>query len=273
MVDEVPPDAVDDGAVLTAEEAQRIAPELGAEPELVRDHLAQLPSRYPAAVSPRAVIRHALMASSRPQATEVRTRVTAGEGEPDGVAGIDELDVVAIDHTGWFSKVAGVVTMHRGGIVAADAFTRSDGIAIETFKIQGPFEAPRSWWARIEGDLDEAAAGRLAVRARVMREVRAQSARLRRGPEAETTIAASPDPSGRSTILDVRTPDRRGVLYTIAEALAELQIDIIVARVQSVDDDAHDVFTIRNAQGRPLDEHHLAEVELGVRAGLESLWL
>lgn len=271
VLDEIDPDSVADGAVVTAEEAQRLAPELGADPEGVRDHLARLPGRYAAAVSPRAVVRHSLMARTRPGDAEVRTRVTPGEGEPDGVVGIDELDVVALDHPGWFATVAGVVSMHGGEIVAADAFSRSDDVAIETFKVVAPEQAAGSWWARVEGDLDDAAAGRLAVRARVMRAALAEADRVARLPAVETTVDGSPDPSGRSTVLEVRALNRRGVLYTVASTLAELRVDVVVARIQTVGHEALDVFTVRDATGGPLTADHLAEVELGVRTALELL--
>ncbi|MFP4149390.1 MAG: HD domain-containing protein, partial [Nitriliruptoraceae bacterium] len=271
VFDELDPDEVGDGAVVTARAAQELAPELGATPELVRDHLAQLPRRYAAAVSPRAVVRHALLASTRPEAAEVRTRVTPGEDDPDGHEGLDELDVVAVDHPGWFAKVAGVVALHGGSIEAADAFTREDGLAVDTFKVVPPDGAGGSWWARVEGDLDEAAGGRLAVRARVLRKAAAEQPRLDRLPDVATRVEAGQDPSGRATVLEVHTLDRIGVLYAIATALAELEVDIVVARVQTLGPEVTDVFYVTDHAGRPLSRDHLAELELAVLGALAEL--
>jgi [protein-PII] uridylyltransferase len=265
------PDEIADGAVVTARDAQALAPELGADPAAVRDHLALLPARYAAAVSPRAVVRHSLMAQQRPGPTDVATRVTPGEDDPDGLDGIDELDVVALDHHGWFAKVAGVLALHGGSIVAADAFTRDDGLAVDTFKVVRPEGAAGSWWARVEGDLSDAAAGRLAVRARVARKARTDDRRVSKLPELPTTIHAELDPSGRSTVVEVRTLDRIGVLYSIATALAELELDIVVARIQTLGHEAVDVFYVRDGDGEPLDADHLAELELGVCAAIAEL--
>lgn len=269
VLDDRDPDSTVDGAHNTASVAQQIAPELGCDGAAVREHLAMLPQRYAAAMTPRAIVRHALMTRTRPNAVEVRTRVTAGTDDPDGFVGIDELDVVALDNPGWFAKVAGVVAMHGGSIVAADAFTRSDGIAIETFKVRPPEASLSSWWARVEGDLDEAASGRLAVRARVLKE--AKSRRSVATTPVATTVTASRDSSEANTVLEVRTADRPGVLYTIAQTLAELQVNIVVARIQTPGGEAVDVFTMRNPQGEPCDEHHLAEIEFGICAALELL--
>ncbi len=271
VLDEQHPDEVGDGAVVTAREAQQLAPGLGAGADAVREHLARLPSRYAAAVSPRAVVRHTLMAASRPGPTDVRTRVTPGEDVPAGTEGLDELDVVAIDHPGWFAKVAGVVALHGGSIVAADAFARSDGLAVDTFRVERPEGAGGSWWARVEGDLSEAAAGRLAIRARVARKARSEQRRLARLPDVATKVTTELDVSGRSTVVEVHTLDRIGVLYAIAAALAELALDIVVARVQTLGHEVVDVFYVRDADGRPLDDDHLAELELAVAAAIDEL--
>jgi [protein-PII] uridylyltransferase len=287
-LDDQPFDAVPDGGHATAEDAMALGPELGAAPEAVREHLRQLPARYVDAVTPRAAVRHCLMAATRPGPTEVRTRVTPGErrlGDPDPVPGTraadaagavvreepDELDVVAIDHPGWFAKVAGVVALHGGSIVAADAFTREDGLAVDTFRVRPPEGVGGAWWVGVEGDLAEAAAGRLAVRARVTRKARTEQRRVARLPAVATTVAWERDPSGTSTIVEVQTLDRIGVLYAIATALAELQVDIVVARVQTLGHEVVDAFYVRDADGRPLDRDHLAELELAVTAAIDEL--
>lgn len=271
VLEELHPDEIADGALATADEAQRIAAELGADAAAVREHLALLPSRYAAAVSPRAVVRHTLMASRPVGPAEVTTRVTPGVDDPEGHEGVDELDVVSLDQPGWFAKVAGVVAMHDGSVLAADAFSRTDGIAIDTFKVCPPEGASGSWWARVEGDLNDAAGGRLAVRARVTQRARREEQRVARLPEVPTTVEVAEDPAGRSTVVEVRTLDRVGVLYAIATTLAELELDIVVARIQTLGHEVVDVFYLRDVEGRPLSADHLAELELGIRAAIADL--
>lgn len=274
-----------DDADQTEREAIALGPELGADPDAVRAHLRLLPPRYAAAVTPRAAVRHCLMVATAPGPTEVRTRVTPGErrlGDPEPVPGTraadagvreepDELDVVAIDHPGWFAKVAGVVALHGGSIVAADAFTREDDLAVDTFRVRPPEGVGGSWWAGVEGDLAEAAAGRLAVRARVARKARGERRRVARLPAIATSVVCELDPSATSTIVEVRSLDRIGVLYAIATALAELQLDIVVARVQTLGHEVVDVFYVRDADGAPLDGDHVSELELAVTAAIDEL--
>ena len=274
VLDEKHPDEVADGAVVTAEQAQRLAVDMGTTAGAVRDHLARLPQRYASLVAPRAVVRHTLMAASPLSPNEVRTRVTPGGERPEAVDGLeayDELDVVAADSPGLFAKVAGVLALNGGSIMGASAFTRDDGAAVDTFTVTRPAGAPASWWARVEGDLVDAVAGRLALRARVARRARQEERRLRKLPDVDTTVEVAADESESASVIEVRTQDRVGVLFAITDALAELELDIVVARIQTLGHEVVDVFTVRDALGRPLDADHAGEVELAVGSALEGL--
>ncbi len=270
VMDAKDPDEVADGAVVTATEAQRIAPDLGVDPAAVRAHLAMLPPRYAGSVSPRSVVRHTAMAATPVAPTEVRTRVTPGADRDDELAPYDELDVVAVDRPGLFAKVAGVLALHGGSVTQAGAFTRDDGLAVDTFLVLRPEEAAASWWVAVEGDIVEAVAGRLAVRARVARRAAAENRKLARLPEVPTRVTTGEDVSGQATVLEVHALDRRGVLYRIASALAELELDIVVAKVTTMGHEVVDVFYVRDASGEPLDADHTGELELAVRSALED---
>ena len=267
VLDETDPDALADGAEATAAAAQQLAPTLGVEADEVRRHLALLPSRYAAAVSPRSVVRHAGLAAAPLATAEIRTRVAPGELTEDGVS-YDELDVVALDTPGLFAKVAGVLALHGGSVLQASAYTRDDGVAVDTFIVVKPDQATGSWWAQAEGDLVEAVGGRLAVRARVARKRAGEERRLRRVPDVPTKATTSRDPSGRLTVLEVHTLDRIGVLYRIASALAELELDLVVAKVLTMGFEVVDTFYVRDADGQPLDEDHTRELDLAVTAAL-----
>lgn len=301
VLDQQDPDDLHDGAVATAAEAQRIAPQMGVDAGLVRDHLSRLPARYAGAVSPRAIVRHTALTRTRPAPGEVRTRVTPGvsavpsaqaatsSGEaatsPDATPGpvdyradgsqdappLDELDVVALDRPGLFAKVAGVIALHGGSVLAAHAYTREDGILVDTFRVARPDHATGSWWVSVEGDLAEAVAGRLALRARVARKAHTELRRLRKLPQVDTRVTVSEAHAGASTVVEVHTLDRIGVLYAITAALAELELDIVVARVLTIGHEVVDAFYVRDAAGQPLDTDHVEELDLAVRTSLRDL--
>ncbi len=58
------------------------------------------------------------------------------------------------------------------------------------------------------------------------------------------------------------------MLYRIASALAELELDLVVAKVGTFGHEAHDVFTVRDAAGLPLDRDHETELVIAIEAAL-----
>lgn len=253
--------------------AVALAVDLGADPDEVTAHLARMPAGYRASVSPRAVVRHTIMTRTVPATREVRTRVTPGPLGPDGVdpdPALDELDVVALDAPGWFARVAGVIALQGGSVVDAEAHTRDDGVLVDTFTVRPPDGAGSAWWVRVEGDLADAAAGRLALRARVAR--RAQDD----GPAEPGTTSIAIRVVERAGVtplarVEVRTRDRVGVLHGIASAMAELELDIIDAAIHTLRGEAHDVFHVRVRDGSVPDTDHLAELEHAITWALGSL--
>jgi [protein-PII] uridylyltransferase len=72
------------------------------------------------------------------------------------------------------------------------------------------------------------------------------------------------------TIIEVHTVDRIGLLYTIAQALDDLLLDVRLAKVSTLKEKAVDVFYVTDAWGRKLVESdHLQEVERAVVFALD----
>jgi len=265
------PQAVADGPSATLDEAVALGPELGVDGAAVRAHALGMPERYLSAMSPRAVVRHAAMTAHTVGAEEVRTRVTPGDDPAGDYAGYDTLDLVALDAPGLFSKVAGVLALHGGSVVTADAFTSAEGVAVDTFVVAPPDHATASWWLRVEGDLAEAIAGRLALRARVARKAKDEQRRLARLPDVTTSVTTAEDPAGAATVLEVHTQDRVGILYAVTAALAELHLDIVMARIQTMGNEVVDSFFVTDPFGQPLDDVHAEEMLMAVSAALDEL--
>ena len=71
--------------------------------------------------------------------------------------------------------------------------------------------------------------------------------------------------SAVATVLEVSCPDGVGVLYRITRAFADLDLDIVSARVQTIGSDVVDAFYLLDGSGRKItDAEHLAEIELSV---------
>ena len=183
----------------------------------------------------------------------------------------NELTVVSPDRPGLFSRVAGTLALHGLGVVAAGAHS-AGGMALEFFQVRSQL-AREVDWDRVAADVERAVAGRLAVQARLADRSRTY-ARDRSGTTAALAdrpprVEVDNDGSAASTVIEVHAPDSLGLLYRITLALAEMDLDIDRALVQTLGHDVVDTFYVHDRDGQKLtDPDHLAEVE---RALLHAL--
>jgi [protein-PII] uridylyltransferase len=78
------------------------------------------------------------------------------------------------------------------------------------------------------------------------------------------------DDSTQATILEVQTRDRVGVLYAITHTLAELGLDISLAKVSTEGERVSDVFYVTRGGKRVTDEAERAQLVARLRAAVEA---
>ncbi|MGI8938686.1 MAG: [protein-PII] uridylyltransferase [Iamia sp.] len=199
-------------------------------------------------------------------------RALLAAAEPSIVGEGDVLTVVAPDRPGLLRRVAGVMALHGLGVLSVEAVSSDDGWALERVTVDppGPELVP---WARVAADLEAALAGRLAIRAHLAERARTHRPRNRLRsaradpPEVRVDNSASRD----ATVLEVHAVDGTGLLERICRAMAEMDLDVRSAKVQTLGDRVVDAFYVRTAEGTKVtDEDHLAEVRLAVLHALDA---
>ena len=181
------------------------------------------------------------------------------------------LTVMNDDHPGLFSRVAGVLAMHGLDVLAAAAYSSEDGRALSEFRVADRMhdEPP---WPRVLNDLDLALDGGLAVKARVSARARtyARNAPRSRKP-ARRCVTFDNHASEGATVIDVRAPDAIGTLYRITATLAEFDLDIRSAKVQTLGHEVVDAFYVRDRSGAKITEQaRLDEIERAILHVLEE---
>jgi [protein-PII] uridylyltransferase len=217
----------------------------------VEAHLVGMPRAYFLAFPTSELIRHfALMAEPVP-AGDVRTHVS-----PTGERGVAELILVAPDRPGLFSKVSGALALNGINIISAQIFTRPDGAALEVFRVTGSFEAEIEGgrWESVAADLRAALRGRLALEARLAEKRHAYGARPARGKREPPRVIVDNTASDFATVIEVHAPDRIGLLYAVTSTLAELDLDIHLAKVATYGEDVVDAFYVRDLEGQKVTE-------------------
>ena len=182
-----------------------------------------------------------------------------------------DVTVVAHDRPGLFSRIAGTLTLHQLDVLTARAWSTDDGFAVDMFQVEPQFGQPD--WDVVREDLERAIGGGLALDARLTERARAySSARSQSAVPPRRTVSIDNDASASSSVIEVRAPDRPGVLFRVTRALAELNLDIRHAKVATLGHEVVDSFYVVDAEGgKIVDPDQTAEIERAVLVELDRV--
>ncbi len=214
----------------------------------VTAHLALLSQRY-LATSPQRIAAHMALI----ERLEGDVGATELFHHPD--LGSSELVIATRDVAGLFSLIAGTLAAHGINILSAQIHTRADGIAIDTFQVNDPLGEPVTEEARWRTTRD--ALRRVLKGAQTVEELLAARKPGRHGPEGlagPPKISVDNLASDTSTVVEVKCPDRVGLLYLVTRALSGLGLDISSARIATDIDQAYDTFYVTTRDGRRVED-------------------
>ncbi|WP_343292077.1 [protein-PII] uridylyltransferase [Vandammella animalimorsus] len=175
-----------------------------------------------------------------PQAPQVLARQsTLGEGL--------QVTIYAPDQSDLFARIASYFDQAEYEILDARIHTTRDGYALDSFQIelaQAQAEEPGS--ATAHAQHVERALAQYLQRAAALPPPRARRAsrRARHFP-VNTRIRLEPDDKAENWLLSISAADRPGLLYGIAWTLAQLQLEILLAKISTLGERAEDSFLIR----------------------------
>jgi [protein-PII] uridylyltransferase len=229
-----------------ADRLQAVTGDLGR--QAVKAHLAMMSDRYVRITSVQRMAEH-LRLLERLERSPVVTQVFH---HPD--LGSSDLVVVTRDLPGLFALIAGTLAAHGLNIISAQIFTRADGIAIDTLQVNDPGgDAVTSpvHWARTLDALRAVIVGEERVEALLER--RRAAGRRPATSQAPPKIAIDNGLSDTFTVIEIKCPDRVGLLYLVTRALADLGLDIATARIATEIDQALDTFYVHDGKGAKID--------------------
>jgi [protein-PII] uridylyltransferase len=219
-----------------------------------------LPQRYLLSHAPEQVIEHFLMAGQL-SAEPVHLALRA-------VAGQQELTIVTDDRPGLFRTITGILYGWGMDITKAAAFSNSRGIVVDTFSFKDRFrtlELNPSESKRFKRSVREILAGE--ARLEPLLESRLKADRQPVKLMVSTRLRCDDEASARSTLLEVVTQDRPGLLRSISSTLTGEDCSIEIALIDTEGPVAHDVFYITTGQ-KKLSPERMRAIERMLTAEL-----
>src|SRR6185503_10246206 len=202
----------------------------------VEEFLQGLPRRYLQLFSREAVSRH--------------VRLSRGLGRDVLHAWIEktdaawELTVITRDKPFLFSNISGVLSSYGMDILRGYAFTKPDGLVVDTFHFTDEERFlelnPEDGEALVIRRLEEVIAGRVDIASRL--KGREEGALRQRLPGFSPVVHCDNDSSRRYTIVEIVAENRLGLLYRVSRAMSESGCDVDLVLIATEGRRAIDVF-------------------------------
>ena len=155
-----------------------------------------------------------------------------------------ELMVLTRDRPRLFASLTGALTAWGMNIITAEAFANNSGIVLDTFRFVDLFhtlDLNPAEQQRLQQTIHDILTGRKSLDELMSGRIRPET-RSAAGPKIPTAIRFDETSSSHSTLLELTTQDRPGLLYRISSLLAEHRCNIEVAAIDTQGRKAIDVF-------------------------------
>ena len=230
------------------EEAKREIRSLGIAESRVDAYFEVMPRRYFVSHSARQIAQHARVVLSFAPDQLISTSVREMSG------GLSTLIFCARDQHGLYARVAGCLTAVGINILASQAYTTREGMALEIYRLSTPpGDEPerRAVWAKLDQTLEDVLSGRRELDAMVQQQRRPIGRRVspsRRPP----SVGISNEVSDFYSVVDLAANDRLGLLYDLTRTLTAHGLEIFLSKATTVMDQVADTFYVKGPDGKKL---------------------
>ena len=246
---------------LLEEEIAEQLPRTFGEDEL-HAHFEHLPARYFQLHNAKEIVTdlsltHCFMHRQITEEDQALAPVIAWHNEPD--RGYTTLKICTWDRLGLFSKITGSLSAAGINILSSQSFTRTDGVALDTFYVadaQGGSLVTREERERFEEILLQVLTLQTVDLPALIAKQRTAVTRYQsvEGDRIPTQIEIDNHSSATRTIIEVETEDRIGLLYTLAQVFAALELNIAVAKILTERGAAVDTFYVTDILGKKIED-------------------
>ena len=214
-----------------------------------------MPQRYFVSHTPRQIARHAMVVFNLKPGELLATAVRAMRG------GFSEFIISTRDVPRLYSTVAGALTAGSVNILGSQVYTTRSGLALEVYRVTTPAggeEEQEVAWAGVRRTLQAALEGEVDVGELVhqRRGVVGQQVSPVTSPQS---VLLSNSESDFYTIVDVAANDRRGLLFDLTRAIADLGHEVFISKAATTLDQVTDTFYLKDRTGKKISDPAILE--------------
>lgn len=203
---------------------------------------------------------------------------------PSDETGSTEVVVATEDLPGTLARITGVISSLGLNILSAQILTTASGRTLDVFQVatsggahnalssasQSPLRDDRRI-ERLKERLVKVLKHETTVEELLRRRIQEKRLMTRPTPRVDTSVKVIEGVSEAYTVIEVKAPDRIGLLYDIASTLQEQNLNVHLSIVDSLGTQVIDTFYVEDLAGGPLTSPRLDEVlEVLARALEES---
>lgn len=144
-----------------------------------------------------------------------------------------------------FARICSFFERLNYSIVEARIYTTRDGYALDSFLVMDPSDAERSHYRDIISYVEHELGTRLSGDPKVDPPTRGRLSRQLKAFPLTPEVTIRPDERGTFHYLSLIAGDRPGLLSTVARILAQYEIDVQTAKINTLGSRAEDVFLLK----------------------------
>jgi len=184
------------------------------------------------------------------------------------------ITVIAKDSPSLLSRLCGALSINDLDIHDAKIFTRKDGIVIDTFNVtefRTHKAVPKERYDLIEEYIGRALNKQLQI-INEFTKVRSRWKFLEKKLfNLSAKVRIKFENHRKFTIIDISSPDRLGLLYTITKTMNELDFGIYFAKISTKGDYVIDSFYILNRDGSKIKKENHELIRVSITKAIEEI--
>lgn len=216
----------------------------------MRNILDSMPDSYFSAHSPKSIANHIKIINKA--GSDIATDLVHHPREE-----YDEFIFWGKDDKKIIYKICGVLTANNVNILGARIVTTNDGRVLDVFyvnKLGKSTSDEIELWEKINTDLIQVIKGKKDVEQLVNKRKSGAAFYEKVIPKYPPRIEIDNNSSDSSTVIDIYTHDRPGLLYDVAKTLGKLRLNISFAKISTKVDQVVDVLYISTRAGKKIED-------------------